>query len=319
MAAYDKTGAHGTVFNIMRYSVADGPGLRTTVFLKGCPLRCVWCHNPESQAMQPQFIHRVERCLGCGDCIEACPQRAISRGPKGLVTDYKACLLCGQCLEACPSQAREIFGRQMSVDEVMDEVIRDLPFFEQSGGGVTFSGGEPLMQPEFMLGLLKACREEEIHTALDTSGCVSYEVFQRVAPYVDLYLYDLKTMDPVKHKKYVGIDNQIILQNLTRLVKDGKRVLVRIPLIPGINDNPGDMERTGDFLLSLDSGLEVELLPYHCTASEKYRLLGMKAFVPPVPDRDADQLLALANILKLKGLEVHIGGKDDEPACSQAS
>ena len=226
-------GQAGVVFNIMRYSVADGPGLRTTVFLKGCPLHCAWCHNPESQSRAPYIFQRPERCLGCGDCLEACGQGAITPGPNGFSTDPELCILCRQCLEACPSGARDAFGQLMSLDQVMTEVLKDLPFYEQSGGGVTFSGGEPLMQPEFLLNLLIECKRQGLHTAVDTSGSVNYDVIDEISSYVGLFLYDLKLMDPKRHQELTGADNQVILRNLERLIKEGARVMVRIPWCPG--------------------------------------------------------------------------------------
>jgi pyruvate formate lyase activating enzyme len=309
----------GVVFNIMRYSVADGPGLRTTVFFKGCPLRCAWCHNPESQYTRPQHIFRIDRCLGCEDCLDACPQKAITLEHGGFRLDESECIWCGECVDACPSQAREIKGRTMTVNQVIAEIMKDLPFFEQSGGGVTISGGEPLMQPEFLEALLKECKEQEIHTALDTSGCSKYTVIERVAPFVDLFLYDLKTMNPKVHREMVGVDNQGILDNLARLIRDGNQVMVRMPLIPGVNDSPDDLEKATEFLRGLKSRPAVELLPYHATAKEKCRLLGMKAYDPPAANQSEYQLYGLAGIMKDHGLEVHIGGKDDEPASSPAS
>jgi pyruvate formate lyase activating enzyme len=310
---------HGLVFNIMRYSVADGPGLRTTIFLKGCPLRCAWCHNPESQSTKPQHIFRNDRCLGCEDCLDACPQKAITLGKQGFNLDEANCIWCGECQAVCPSQAREIKGQTTTVEQVMTEIMKDLPFYEQSGGGVTFSGGEPLMQPEFLEKMLKVCKGQEIHTALDTSGCVKYEVIQRMTPYVDLFLYDLKTMNRQVHKELVGVDNQIILDNLARLIREGSQVMVRMPLIPGINDSPEDIHQAGEFLQGLACSPEVELLPYHATAKQKYRLLGMAPYTPPTKNHTTDQVYTLAGILRSYGLVVHIGGKDDEPACSQTS
>ena len=309
----------GVVFNIMRYSIADGPGLRTTVFLKGCPLRCAWCHNPESQSPRPQHIFRLDRCLGCEDCLDACPQKAITLEHGGFRLDESECIWCGECVDACPSLAREIKGRTMTVNQVIAEIMKDLPFFEQSRGGVTISGGEPLMQPEFLEALLKECKEQEIHTALDTSGCTKYKVIERMAPHVDLFLYDLKTMNRKVHRQMVGVDNHGILHNLAKLIQDGRQVMVRMPLIPGINDRPGDIEQAGQFLQGLKSRPAVELLPYHATAKEKYRLLGMTTYNPPEAYQSADHLYTLAGILRNYGLEVHIGGKDNESACNQAS
>ena len=310
-AADKKSGQHGVVFNIMRYSVADGPGLRTTVFFKGCPLFCPWCHNPESQDPKPQLIHRVDRCLGCEECLQACPQDAISAGEQGFITDMQRCDLCGECLEACPSGARDSFGQIMSLEEVMAEILKDLPFYEESGGGVTFSGGEPLMQPEFLLDLLKECKRLELHTAVDTSGCVHYDKLNEIGSYVDLFLYDLKLMDHERHKRLIGLSNKGILGNLERLIEDGRRVMVRMPLIPGVNDSAEDIGLAAEFLAGLKPAPPVELLPYHHTADEKYRILGREPFRPEAQAPDDAGLEALAAIMRSKGLKVSIGGKDE--------
>jgi pyruvate formate lyase activating enzyme len=312
-------GRQGVVFNIMRYSVADGPGLRTTVFLKGCPLTCPWCHNPESQEMGPQLIHRADRCLGCEDCLTACPHGAISPGERSFITDTERCNLCRECLEACPTGARDDFGEVMSVDRVMSELLKDLPFYEQSGGGVTFSGGEPLMQPKFLLNLLKESKLNDLHTAVDTSGCVDYHKLDEIGYYVDLFLYDLKVMDNVRHRKLVGISNQGILGNLERLIAEGHKVMVRMPLVPGVNDSPGDIEQAAAYLANLKPSHGVELLPFHPTAEEKYRLLGREPYRPPAEPPDDAQLEALARIVRKQGLSVVIGGKSDESESSQTS
>ncbi len=296
----------GVVFNIMRYSTQDGPGLRTTVFLKGCPLECAWCHNPESQTLGREVIFRPERCLGCGECVEACPQAAIVPGPEGLVTRSEDCLGCGVCAEVCPAEAREAVGETMSVAGVMAEIIKDRAFYEESGGGVTFSGGEPLAQPEFLAELLAACRVEEVPTAVDTSGAAPWEVFDRIRSEVDLFLYDLKLMDDSRHRRYTGASNRPILDNLRRLALAGERVLVRVPVIPGVNDDEDNLDRLGLFVAGLPGVNEIKLLPYHDTGRDKYRLLGRPGEPFQARTPEVRELENIAARLKRLGVTVYV-------------
>jgi len=248
----------------MRFSTHDGPGIRTTVFFKGCPLSCWWCHNPESQGFQSDVLYFEERCRHCGDCLAACPEG---------VTDF-GCRRCSVCAEACQADARQVAGKRMTVGEVVREVERDLIFFEESGGGVTLSGGEPVAQPRFAEALLRACRERGIHTVLETCGFAHPETFLRVALAADLVLFDLKLMDPVRHKRYTGVSNRGILRNLEQLVQRGRVVRVRIPVVPGINDSDEDAGQFAEYLRKL-AIRDVELLPYHQIGTEKYRRLGL--------------------------------------------
>jgi len=276
----------GSIFHIQRFSVNDGPGIRTTVFLKGCPMRCPWCHNPESILPGKQLLLREDRCIRCGDCSRACPNGAISNVEGILVTDRDRCRVCGTCLESCFAEAREIVGRETTVDEVLLEAEKDRVFYDQSGGGVTFSGGEPLFQHEFLLALLQAARQKEIHTAVDTTGYTSPEILEGISPFVDLFLYDLKTLDDERHREYTGVSNRLILENLGRLIRRGNHVIARVPLLPGVNDDETSIRDIGRFVKNLGAVSEIHLLPYHTTGSEKYRRLGMKYGFSGVPSPD---------------------------------
>jgi pyruvate formate lyase activating enzyme len=213
----------GTIFDIKKYSINDGPGIRTTIFFSGCPLSCLWCHNPESQSLDPELLYRSRRCLLCGECIKACPEGATSldKDSASIITDRQKCTRCQTCVTTCYSGAREFPGRQMTVREVMADIEREIPFYDESRGGATFSGGEPLMQPTFLSALLKACRAQEIHTVVDTSGFAHWKVFEQIRENVDLFLYDLKHMDNIRHRKVTGVPNDVILANLRRLNEAG--------------------------------------------------------------------------------------------------
>lgn len=299
----------GIVYNIMRYSTEDGPGLRTTVFLKGCPLSCRWCHNPESQRKTPELFFRPDECIDCGECLEVCPQGAIGQGPEGLIQDQARCDNCGACARVCPTGAREMVGREMSVDSVMAEIMKDLAFYEESGGGVTFGGGEPLYQPGFLTALLQACKEEELHTAVDTSGLADPEVLRRVIPLTDLFLYDLKHLDEIRHLALVGAPNRLILDNLRLLDRLGARVVIRVPFVPGDNDGRENLESLGQLLASLDSINQVSLLPYHETGVEKYRLLGRAGEIRRRARPEPQSLDRAEEILSSFGLDVTVKGR----------
>jgi pyruvate formate lyase activating enzyme len=300
----------GFVFDIKRFAVHDGPGIRTTVFIKGCPLHCLWCHNPESVDRGFELITRSSRCSRCYACLRVCPKRAISKSPNGgpVVLDRAKCDLCGLCAEACMYEALEIVGRRASVPDIVAEVEKDRIFYEQSCGGVTLSGGEPLAQPEFSLALLQAFRAGGIHTTLDTAGLAAWNVLDRVAAAADLILYDLKMMDEAAHKKYTGVSNVQILKNLVDLAGMDKPIHIRIPLAGGVNDDEVNIKATIAFLRPLKAVRRIDLLKYHKGGQEKYRNLGQelcfRIFAPPSEERMEEIRRAFADA----GFNVTIGG-----------
>ena len=298
----------GTIFDIKRYAIHDGPGIRTTVFLKGCPLSCWWCHNPESLASALQGVYRRDRCIACAECVDACPQGALSLTAQGIVTDPSRCRHCLTCADVCPAEAREFSGRTENVEHLMEVIRKDIPFYDQSRGGVTFSGGEPLLQAAFLLALLHRCGRCGIHRAVDTTGHADTDTLLAVAEHTDLFLFDLKLMDPEKHRKYTNVSNQIILRNLERLVGQGANVTIRIPLLPGINDDHENIDRTGSFLSALPGVGKVDILPYHHSSQNKYRKLGLVYRAAGVEAPTTQQLADVAARLKAFDLQVEIGG-----------
>ncbi|MBC7220101.1 glycyl-radical enzyme activating protein [Candidatus Bipolaricaulota bacterium] len=300
--------AVGIVFDIKRYTIHDGPGIRTTVFLKGCPLRCLWCHNPEGVDPQPQVSFVAGRCLGCGACVEACPERAISLAPGALpMTDRAKCVACGRCVAACPAGARALVGKGRSVEEVLALVERDRIFYDRSGGGVTFSGGEPLAQPQFLRACLRECRARGIRTAVDTSGFADRALVMEIAALADLLLYDLKDMNPSRHLRTVGVPLEPILANLEALAQAGAPVWVRIPVIPGVNDDAATIQDYLSYLAGLEVRYPVSLLPYHTIGVEKYRRLGIPYRLPETRPPSQQALEGFVRMFERAGFEIDVG------------
>jgi pyruvate formate lyase activating enzyme len=300
----------GVIFNIQTYSIHDGPGIRTTVFLKGCPLKCIWCQNPESQMVTPQLLFNDELCVGCGKCLQVCPEGAIKLHEGKSWTNRYACRGSGKCVEACPNEARNIVGRYVTAGEVFKEIMEDKIFYERSGGGVTLGGGEPLTSPEFTASLLRLCKSAGIHTALDTCGYAKWETIKQILLHVDLVLYDLKHMDPAAHRLYTGVSNDIILENAKRICKEPHiSLLARIPIIPGFNDSIGNIGATGRFIATeLGASTEVYLLPYHKLGEVKYQRLEKPGNLVSINPPDEKCILKLKGVLESFGLKVHEGG-----------
>lgn len=297
----------GTVFNIQKYSIHDGPGIRTTVFLKGCPLTCLWCHNPESIAPQTEIIYWENKCIGCKDCVNTCPYGAMQ------VVDYKVekenskCRRCKVCIDVCPTGAIEQAGKKMTEADVMREVEKDRVFYEESGGGITFSGGECLLQPDFLESLLITCKAKGLHTALDTSGYASWKTITRLKDKVDLFLYDIKLMEEERHRKYTGVSNRLILENLRKLSEGSNKIWIRVPVIPGINDDEENIQALGAFIATVQIK-DVFLLPYHSIAAAKYARLGKTYQLADAKSPSNKQMDEISRKLKEFGLHVQIGG-----------
>ncbi len=306
---YQKT---ATVFNIQSYSIHDGPGIRTTVFLKGCPLRCLWCANPESNAACPELMTYANKCTGCGACVAVCAEGAIAIGPAGdkmiALTDRTKCLNCGNCAEKCPHQARELAGKTMTVREVIDRICQDKLFLNSSGGGMTISGGEALAHPQFSAALFAAAHAEGISTAIESCVYAPREVVDLVLPHVDLALLDVKHMDSATHKKLVGVPNELILDNIRHIHQDLHiPVILRVPVIPGYNDSAENLREVGLFAASLGEDVEVNLLPFHKLGESKSESLGRPQNLGIEPPTNA-RMEELKALVESCGPKVKIGG-----------
>ena len=263
----------GTIFNIQKFSVNDGPGIRTTVFFKGCPLRCRWCANPESQLTRPQVLWNSSGCMDCRHCMEVCPQKAISIHDDHIYIHHTQCNGCGTCIKECPGKALKLEGERKTVNEILQVVLQDRDFYEESGGGLTISGGEILSQPSFACELLLAAKEEQLHTCCETTGFARTEIFDRVMEHVDYILFDMKHWNSEKHMVGTGVSNELPLLNMKRAIASGKNILPRIPVIPGFNDSLKDANAFAETLHRIDAE-KCQLLPFHPFGENKYHLLG---------------------------------------------
>ena len=299
----------GVVYNIQRFAVHDGPGIRTLVYMKGCPLGCLLCSSPQSQRATPQILHNEVVCQMCGRCIDVCPLEAITLSEEqGWETDRELCTACGTCVDACLNQALERVGKDTTVEELYREIAKDSPFYRRSKGGVTVGGGEPTMQHEFVTEFLKKCKQHYIHTVIETCGYVKWEHLERILQYVDLLYYDIKHMDPVVHKELTGVSNELILEN-ARQASAMRPMIIRIPTVPGLTDSDDNISATARFAAELGENLQrIELLPYHKFGTQTYDRLGWKYELTDVEPPSDDHMKRLKDIVESCGVKAQIGG-----------
>lgn len=287
----------GIVFDIQPFSTHDGPGIRTTVFLKGCNNRCAWCHNPESLSLKPQLRFFTSRCIGCGACEKVCTNHAFHDG----LFDFSHCLSCGQCAEMCPTKARVLCGRPMTAKQVYDRIVKDLPFYQNSGGGVTFSGGEPLLQADFVADVARLCKENGIGTSIQTALNVPYSEIEKVLPYIDFVMCDFKAADEETHQKYIGVSQKRILENLDRLSKENVQLIVRTLIVPGVTDSANVICRIAEQIRNYPNLDHYFLLRYHSLGMSKLETIsacdGIRAFETPTDEKMEELALAAKKII----------------------
>ncbi len=308
----------GWIFKIQRHCIHDGPGIRTTVFFKGCPLSCLWCFNPESQNPRPEVVHSPDKCIVCGLCLKECPVPGALQpdvhepeGPIGkskITHNKQLCTDCGSCLEVCPTGALSLIGYQISSEEVVETVLRDRVFYEKSGGGVTLSGGEVALQPDFAREILKGCRDKGIHTAIETCGHAPWREMEKVLEYTDTVLYDLKIVNSKKHLEFTGVSSELIFANMRKISDAGKELVLRLPLIPGLNDGEDDLSAAAELILSLPACAGVHLLPYELLGVDKYKKLGRGYELDKIRPPGEDFLEKVQSFFAARGIDVQIGG-----------
>lgn len=299
----------GLIFDIKKFAINDGPGIRLTVFFKGCNLQCKWCHNPESMSPKVQKMYNAKKCIGAVKCIENCPNNALELTENGIVTNYDICNLCGKCAEVCPTKAFEMLGQNISINDLMKKIDNEAIFFDQSGGGVTFSGGEPLMHSEYLLEALKECGKRMYHRVVDTTAFSKLETVLEVAKHTELFLIDLKVMDSEKHKEFTGVSNEKILSNIVELAKTNCEITFRMPLIKGVNTSEVNIEKTAIFMNSLVGNRDtINLLPYHKIAENKHIKLGASNKFIEFETLNNDEVLKIISIFKNYEINATIGG-----------
>lgn len=311
-----QSGEYGIITNIQRFCVHDGPGIRTLVFFKGCPMRCIWCQNPESNYVQRELMHRAEKCILCGYCIKSCKKGAIKFTSEGIIIDRTSCDLCGKCVETCYAGSMELLGKLYSVEQVVDEVIRDEAFYKQSKGGVTLSGGEVTLQHRFAHRILSELHSRGIGTAIETAGFCRWEALKTLLPDTDLFLFDIKHMDEQVHKKYTGVSNRCIQENLRRLSAAGAKIIIRMPLIPGINDYVEHIESVAALAKSVNA-VEFHILPFHQAGKSKWAALDKEYLCGEWGTHTSEYLNEILTVAEAQGIPVNIGGGgsglEDEP------
>ncbi len=307
MPLYDP--ALGLISFVQRYSTKDGPGIRSTVFLKGCPLGCLWCSNPELIRFVPDLLYSREKCKRCGTCIQVCPREALSFNADGFIQiDRERCNGCGDCVAVCPHGALELVGRTITVEALTAELLKDCVFYQTSGGGVTFSGGEPLWQSGFLARVSERLKQEDIHVALDTAGEASWCRFEEVLPFTDLVLYDIKVMDPDLHRQLTGRPNDLILANARLLAEKEVPMHIRMVMVPGLNDNPEEIKARMDFVSGLKSVQQVDILPYHRYGAGKYARLGMDYPLMELEEYGPEKITEKQALVEGYGIKTTVGG-----------